>query len=120
MNLTGTPVHVDEIWRPCDPRARNRVRVTNVSETRVDVVDATTGDRPRSILRQEFHDSPETKHGGSRRTGYLCVQAAPAPSEQERLRAATRLVMNAKRDPDGVDVQRLLAQLDDALNPLPF
>ncbi|GAA1466255.1 hypothetical protein NE857_09345 [Nocardiopsis exhalans] len=120
MNLIGAHVRAGEIWKPCDPRAHYLVRVTEVSATRVEVVDAATGKRPRSILRQEFHDNPDTKHGAPRRTGFICVRSAPVPTPEDRLKDATRLVMNAKKDPDRVHVHTFLSQLTGALNPLPF
>ncbi|MGW5877838.1 hypothetical protein ACWFMI_14980 [Nocardiopsis terrae] len=120
MRFPGTPVHVDEIWRNCDPRDEIVVRVTGVSDTRIEVVDAATDQRPRSILRQEFHSDPTTKHGAPRRTGYICVRSAPVPPPEDRLQAATSLVMSAKRDPDRVDVRAFLTQLTNTLNPVPF
>ena len=61
-----------QIYRYCDPRESIRVRIVHYEPggNRADVVDAATGKRPRSILTTSLHDSPTTKNGKPRRTGY--------------------------------------------------
>jgi hypothetical protein len=113
-----TPVHVDEIWRNCDPRDEIVVRVTAVSHTRVEVVDATTGKRPRSLLRRSFHESAVTHTGAIRRTGY--VEATkfrpPAPTAEDRIQRALELIHDATTRTD-LDVNALLNDLSTALSP---
>ncbi|WP_328313120.1 hypothetical protein OG432_24575 [Streptomyces sp. NBC_00442] len=67
-----------QIYRSCDPRDIPPIRVSVAAclpgSNRVDVVDAVTGKRPRSILATAFHDSPLTRDGKPRRTGYVLEQ----------------------------------------------
>jgi hypothetical protein len=63
------------VYRSCDPRdnppIRIRISPSYLGENRVPVVDAVTGKRPRSILVSQLHDSPTTRLGEPRRTGYV-------------------------------------------------
>ncbi|WP_160050745.1 hypothetical protein [Nocardiopsis sp. FR4] len=119
IRFPGTPVRVGETWRHCNPRDKIVVRVTKLSDTRIEVVDAATGKRPRSLLRHSFHASPVTHTGAQRKTGYVQVSAAPLPTPEERIRDAIQLVREAKTA-TSVDLDKLLADLDEALLPLPF
>lgn len=117
MRFPGTPVHVDEVWRNCDPRDEIVVRVTSVSDTRVEVVDAATGKRPRSLLRKSFHDSANTTTGAVRRTGYVKDTTGYLPvtiTAEDRIRHAMKLIRDAQ-DTKSVDVGKLLDTLSAAL-----
>jgi len=59
-----------QVCRSCDPRGGPLVRIVDVFDNAVQVVDAQDGKRPRRILRRYLHDSPTTKTGQPRRTGY--------------------------------------------------
>ena len=69
------PIEAGQIYSHFDfqSRAWTRIRVTAYTpgSNRVDVVDAYTGKRPRSILASRFHDGPMTRYGRPRRTGYV-------------------------------------------------
>jgi hypothetical protein len=69
-----------QVYRSCDPRESIRLRVVRheAGWNRVDVVDATTGRRPRRILASTLHESATTKTGRPRRTGYVLEAATPA------------------------------------------
>lgn len=66
------PIQPGQTYRSCDPRGGFSIRVTNTDDdvNAVQVVDALTGKRPRRILRRSLHDSPFTRDGKPRRTGY--------------------------------------------------
>ena len=59
-----------QVYRSCDPRGGPLVRIVAVYANSVDVVDAQDGKRPRRILAKFLHDSPTTRDGKPRRTGY--------------------------------------------------
>ena len=61
-----------QIYRSCDPRGGPRIRVVRYQPgwARADVVDAYDGKRPRRVLVTTIHDSPTTRDGKPRRTGY--------------------------------------------------
>lgn len=59
-----------QVYRSCDSRGGPLVRVVEVHANSVQVVDAQDGKRPRRILLTYIHDSPITKTGKPRRTGY--------------------------------------------------
>jgi hypothetical protein len=63
-----------QVYRSCDPRGGPLVRVVTVNPNSVNVVDAQDGKRPRRILLAYLHDSPTTKTGQPRRTGYALEQ----------------------------------------------
>jgi hypothetical protein len=64
------------VFACCDPRGGPSVRIVRYQPgwNRADVVDATTGKRPRRILARDLHTSGLTKSGTPRRTGYRLVQ----------------------------------------------
>ena len=63
-----------QIYQSCDPRdqppIRLRIESWRPGDARAHVVDAATGKRFRQILVNSLHDSPTTKTGQPRRTGY--------------------------------------------------
>jgi hypothetical protein len=63
-----------QVCRSCDPRGgppiRIRIESWRPGDARAHVVDAATGKRFRQILVKFLHDSPITKTGQPRRTGY--------------------------------------------------
>lgn len=63
-------VQPGQIYRSCDPRGGPIVRIVEVHANGAQVVDAQDGKRPRRILLNALHDSPTTKTGRPRRTGY--------------------------------------------------
>ncbi|MFE6225452.1 hypothetical protein [Streptomyces sp. NPDC057854] len=62
-----------QTYRSADPRETIRIRITRYTpgSARAHVVDAVTGKRPRQMLVSYLHDSPTTKAGRPRRTGYI-------------------------------------------------
>ncbi|MFE3326853.1 hypothetical protein [Streptomyces sp. NPDC059176] len=66
-----------QTYRSADPRDNIRVRIVRYVSGwhSADVVDAVTGKRPRSILASALHDSPTTRNGKPRRTGYVLEQS---------------------------------------------
>lgn len=72
-----------QIYRSADPRDGHRkpIRITAYDgSNRAHVVDAHSGKRPRQILVSSLHDTPTTRDGKPRRSGYIRVQAE-TPSE---------------------------------------
>jgi hypothetical protein len=79
-------IKVGQVYESCDPRDAlaagvsgadlPRIRIVDYTPgmNRADVVDATTGQRPRSILVSSLHASGITSQGLPRRTGYRLVQ----------------------------------------------
>lgn len=67
-------VKAGQVYEAC--RYAKRIRIVDYTpgSNRADVVDATTGKRPRSILVSELHASGLTGGGLPRRTGYRLVQ----------------------------------------------
>lgn len=66
-----------QIYRSCDPRGGPRIRITHYLPdcNRADVVDATTGKRPRGIIVRHLHATATTKTGQPRRTGYALEES---------------------------------------------
>ncbi|MEV0443503.1 hypothetical protein AB0I84_13185 [Streptomyces spectabilis] len=66
-----------QTYRSCNPHETTRLRIESYrpGDARAHVVDATTGKRPRQILISQLHDSPLTRDGQPRRTGYVLEQA---------------------------------------------
>ncbi|MGW4270812.1 hypothetical protein ACWEGQ_00240 [Streptomyces seoulensis] len=67
-----------QIYRSCKPRDNGwRIRITDVSDHSVGAEDAANG-RPlmRRVLIAALHDSPTTRDGKPRRTGYALETAA--------------------------------------------
>ncbi|MGW4850180.1 hypothetical protein ACWEPZ_02965 [Streptomyces sp. NPDC004288] len=66
-------IEKDQTYSAADPRETTRIRITSYTpgDARAHVVDAHTGKRPRPILVRSLHDSPTTKTGAQRRTGYI-------------------------------------------------
>jgi hypothetical protein len=65
-----------QTYRSLDPRGGPRIRVASYrhGEARACVVDADTNKRYRHILVSALHDSPLTRDGKPRRTGYVLEQ----------------------------------------------
>lgn len=61
-----------QVYRSCHPLDNIRIRIVRhvPGWNRADVVDATTGKRPRQVLVSALHASATTKSGAPRRTGY--------------------------------------------------
>lgn len=71
---SGRIIHRGQIYRSCETWAgqRIRIRVIDVGPTHVRVVDADTGQRPRSLSRKRLHaDSASPRTGERRRSGYV-------------------------------------------------
>ncbi|MFF1790778.1 hypothetical protein ACFVX9_30475 [Kitasatospora sp. NPDC058243] len=70
-----------QIYTDCDPRGGATIRIVEYTpgSNRADVVDATTGKRPRSVLASRLHSSAVTKAGKPRRAGYALVQDTEEP-----------------------------------------
>ncbi|MGW7087576.1 hypothetical protein ACWGH2_29325 [Streptomyces sp. NPDC054871] len=66
-----------QIYRSCDPRGGPHIRIEQYTpgSNRAHVVDADTGKRYRQILVTALHDSPNTRDGQPRRTGYVLESA---------------------------------------------
>ena len=56
-----------QIYRSCDPRGGLRYEP---GWARAEVVNAYDGKRPRPVLAAALHDTPTTRDGKLRRTGY--------------------------------------------------
>lgn len=69
-------IEAGQIYRSCDPRGGSSIRIEKYhpGDARAHVVDAATGKRFRQILVNSLHDSPTTKTGQPRRTGYALEQ----------------------------------------------
>lgn len=65
------PIKPGLVYRSCDPRGGPSIRIVTVNPNSAEVVDTQTGKRPRRILDKFLHDSPLTKTGQPRRTGYV-------------------------------------------------
>lgn len=67
-----TRIEPGQTYRACDPRDSIHIRIEAYTPgaARAHVVDAVTGKRPRQILVSALHDSPITRDGQPRRTGY--------------------------------------------------
>lgn len=65
-----------QTYRSLDPRESIRIRIVSYrpGDARAQVVDAVTGKRQRQILVTCLHDSPLTRDGQPRRTGYALEQ----------------------------------------------
>ena len=75
--LTGHPIRAGQVYRACDPRDNGRrIRILSYSPgaDRAQIVDAVTGKRQRQIYVDYLHDSPTTRDGQPRRTGYALEQ----------------------------------------------
>lgn len=61
-----------QVYRSCDPRGGASIRISSwrPGDARAYVIDAVTSKRYRQILVSQLHDSPTTKTGRPRRTGY--------------------------------------------------
>jgi len=70
-------IAADQIYRSCDPRGGPSIRITSYrpGEARAQVVNAADGKRFRQILVAQLHDSPLTKTGKPRRTGYALEES---------------------------------------------
>ncbi|KAB7839479.1 hypothetical protein [Streptomyces mobaraensis] len=67
-------IRAGQIYTACHPLDEGRrIRISEyvAGSNRVDVVDADTGARPRSILVKELHLTAATRQGRPRRTGYV-------------------------------------------------
>ncbi|WP_225825636.1 hypothetical protein [Streptomyces naphthomycinicus] len=65
-----------QVYRSCKPIDNGfRIRITHVNDYSVRAVDAANG-RPllRRVLSSSLHDSPTTRDGQPRRTGYALEQ----------------------------------------------
>lgn len=62
-----------QTYRSADPRELIRILITTYTpgDTRAHIVDAATGKRPRQILVHTLHQTPTTKTGQPRRSGYI-------------------------------------------------
>ena len=62
-----------QTYRSADPRELIRIRIESYTpgDARAHVVDAATGKRPRQMLVRALHQSPTTKTGQPRRSGYV-------------------------------------------------
>ena len=67
------PITPGQVYRSCDPRGGPRIRIVSYTPgtSRARVVDAYSGKQPRGILVNSLHDSPMTRSGQPRRTGYV-------------------------------------------------
>ncbi|MGW2371742.1 hypothetical protein [Kitasatospora sp. NPDC001683] len=76
--MTDHAIRPGQVYTDCDPRGGATIRITDYTpgSNRADVVDATTGKRPRQILVRSLHDSATTRDGKPRRTGYRLVRDA--------------------------------------------
>lgn len=65
-----------QTYRSADPRDSIRIRITDYTpgHARAHVVDAFTGKRPRQMLVTALHQTPTTRDGQPRRTGYVLEQ----------------------------------------------
>ena len=67
-------IEPEQVYRSCDPRddppIRIRIESYRPGDARAHIVDAATGKRFRQILVTQLHDSPTTRDGQPRRTGY--------------------------------------------------
>ncbi|MFD4394679.1 hypothetical protein [Kitasatospora sp. NPDC058478] len=70
-----------QVYTACDPRGGATIRIVDYTpgSNRADVVDATTGKRPRSVLASHLHESATTRDGKHRRTGHVLVQDVEEP-----------------------------------------
>ncbi|MFF4489464.1 hypothetical protein ACFY0F_23695 [Streptomyces sp. NPDC001544] len=70
------PIEPGQTYRSCDPRGGPRIRIKSLAPggSRAHVVDAVTGKRPRWVLAAALHESPTTRDGQPRRTGYALEQ----------------------------------------------
>jgi hypothetical protein len=76
--MPETPkIHPGQIYEPCDPRERSRLRVQHYKpgDNRA-LVTNSAGKRPRWILVKALHASGTTAQGKPRKTGYRLVQEA--------------------------------------------
>lgn len=64
-----------QVYTDCDPRGGATIRITahTPNSNRADVVDATTGKRPRTVLATRLHASGITNAGNLRLSGYRLV-----------------------------------------------
>ncbi|MGI5201678.1 hypothetical protein ACQEU6_08860 [Spirillospora sp. CA-108201] len=69
-------VEVGQVYESCDPRGGPAIRVVEYTpgSNRAEVVDAVTGNLPRSILVTALHATRNTQAGRARRTGYRLVR----------------------------------------------
>ncbi|MFG1858444.1 hypothetical protein ACGFJT_41895 [Actinomadura geliboluensis] len=75
---SGHAIRPGQIYASCDPRGGFDIRVIEEPRgNRVDVVDAVTGGRRRSILTKALHPDGTTRTGQPRRTGYRLVSGGP-------------------------------------------
>lgn len=65
------PIEYRQIYRSCRPGRSTRVRVVGFIADLVWIVDENTGAGNRVISRVNFHDSPITRSGKLRRSGYV-------------------------------------------------
>lgn len=70
-----TTIRPGQIYEPCDPRERSRLRVQQYipGAERAYVTDV-NGKRPRLILVKSLHVDATTRTGKPRRTGYRLIQ----------------------------------------------
>lgn len=64
-----------QVYRSADPRDNITIRIVRwtVGQQHAWVCDAYTGKRARWVLVRNLHESPFTKTGAKRRTGYVLV-----------------------------------------------
>ncbi|MFB7359611.1 hypothetical protein [Streptomyces gardneri] len=83
INHPGEVIQPGQIYRSADPRGGPRIRVDAYTRghNHAWVVNAHDGARGRWVLVRNLHDSPDTKTGARRRTGYVLER--PTTSQPE-------------------------------------
>lgn len=95
-----------QTYQSCNPRGGPRIRIKKYrpGDSHAHIVDAHSGKRFRQILVSELHESPMTKYGRPRRTGYVLVVDAMTPERWARIveleRAATPGPWESRDTPD--------------------